>query len=286
MTSQVERYATLSGKAFSSRTIDLGRWKSLASSTAMLMLIIMVLFPLLTLLLISLLPYYFVPTLADLHSLTLKHYHDILEDDRVIRAVWNSLRLAIGGATLCMLLAVLISYITVKTKIPGRGILEGLAFIPWAFPGAALAIGLLWAYVNFPIPVFNTLWILLIAYISRFLPYGLRATNSTIIQIHQELEEASVTCGAGFATTLRRVLIPLMRPGIMAGWILLATQFIREFGTSIFLYSPGAEPMGPLIYFLYQDNRYGTVGALGLLVCIISLTLISVGLRFTRLEMR
>jgi len=169
-------------------------------------------------------------------------------------------------------------------KIPGRGILEGLAFVPWAFPRTTLAIGLLWAYVDFPLPVFNTLWIRLIAYISRFLPYGIRATNSTIIQIHKELEETSVACGAGFAITFRRIMMPLMRPGIIGGWILLATQFIREFGTSIFLYSPGAEPMGPLIFFLYQDTRYGIIGALGLLVCTISMILAAVGLRYTRME--
>ena len=90
-------------------------------------------------------------------------------------------------------------------------------FVPWAFLEAALAIGLLRAYVDFPLPVFNTLWILLIAYISRILPYGIRVTNSTIIQIHKELEEASVACGAGFAITFRRIVMPPMRPGIMAG---------------------------------------------------------------------
>ena len=284
MTSQVERYVTVTGKGFRPHVIDLGKWKGLASGVAIVMLSIMVVFPLLTLLLISLLPYYHTPTWADLQTLTLENYRYIIADDRVLRAVWNSLRLAVGGATLCIIFASLISYITVKTRIAGRGILEGLAFIPWAFPGTALAIGLLWAYVDFPIPVYNTLWILLVAYITRYLPYGLRAVTSTIIQIHNELEEASVVCGAGFIATFRRILIPLMRPGMIAGWILLVTIFMREFGTSIFLYSPSAEPMGPLIFFLYQDGFYGTVGALGLLVCAISMALIAVARRYARIE--
>ena len=183
-----------------------------------------------------------------------------------------------------MLLASIVSYITVKTRIAGRGILEGLAFIPWAFPGTALAIGLLWAYIDFPIPIYDTLWILLIAYMTRFLPYGIRAVSSTIIQIHNELEEASSACGAGFITTFRRILIPLMRPGMVAGWILLATIFMREFGTSIFLYSPGSEPIGPLLFFLYDDGLYGAVGALGLLVCIISITLVAMVRKYARIE--
>ena len=121
-----------------------------------------------------------------------------------------------------MLLASLASYITVRTKIAGRGIIEGLVFIPWAFPGTAMALGLLWAYVDFPIPIYATIWIILIAYVTRFLPYGMRAVSSTIIQVHKELEEASIACGAGFLGDFRRVLIPMMRPGVIAGWIILS----------------------------------------------------------------
>ena len=175
-----------------------------------------------------------------------------------------------------MLLAALVSYFTVKTKIPGRGLLEGLVFIPWAFPGVAMALGLLWAYVDFPIPIYATIWILLIGYVTRFLPFGLRAVTSTIIQIHSELEEASTACGAGFIATFRRVIFPLMRPGVMAGWIILATIFIREFSISIFLYSPGAEPLGPLLYFFYLDGEYGRMAAVGLVISAISVVLIAI----------
>lgn len=283
MTSQVERYATVTGKGYRPQAIDLGKWKLVVSGIALVILSIMVVLPICTLLLLSLLPYYHVPSWSDLGTLTLKHYRFLVQEERVLTALWNSLVLAVGGATLCMLLASIVSYITVKTKIAGRGILEALAFVPWAFPGTALAIGLLWAYVQFPLPVYNTLWILLIAYVTRFLPYGLRATNSTIIQIHNDLEEASLSCGAGFFATFRRVLVPLMRPGLIAGWILLATTFMREFGTSIFLYSPGAEPIGPLIYFFYLDNLYGAVGALGLLVCSISMMLVALAGRLARI---
>ena len=108
-----------------------------------------------------------------------------------------------------MILASLAAYITVRTKIAARGIIEGLVFIPWAFPGTAMALGLLWAYVDFPIPIYATIWIILIAYVTRFLPYGLRAVTSTIIQVHKELEEASIVCGAGFLATFRRVLMPM-----------------------------------------------------------------------------
>ncbi|MBI2348530.1 MAG: iron ABC transporter permease [Deltaproteobacteria bacterium] len=249
---------------------------------AFILLTLMVILPFMVLLLMSVLPYYHVPTWETWKNLTLDNFRYIADNDRVYRAFGNSLFLAIVGASLCMLLASLTSYITVRTKIAARGLLEGLVFIPWAFPGTALALGLLWAYVDFPIPVYATIWIIMIAYVTRFLPYGLRAVSSTIIQIHRELEEASIVCGAGFLATFRRILIPMMRPGVVAGWIILATIFMREFSASLFLYSPGSEPLGPLLYFLYLDGMRGRVAAIGLVISLISIILIAIAQRLSR----
>ena len=91
-----------------------------------------------------------------------------------------------------MLLAALTAWVTTKTRVAGRGVIEGLTFIPWAFPGTALAIGLLWTYVYVPLPIYGTLWILLIGYITRFLHYGLRSITSTIVQLHDDLTQASM----------------------------------------------------------------------------------------------
>lgn len=281
-TSQVESFSTVTGKGFRPHQIDLGGWRTLASAVAFILLTLMVILPFMVLLLMSVLPYYHVPTWETWKNLTLDNFRYIADNDRVYRAFGNSLFLAIGGASLCMLLASLTSYITVRTKIAARGLLEGLVFIPWAFPGTALALGLLWAYVDFPIPIYATIWIIMIAYVTRFLPYGLRAVSSTIIQIHKELEEASVVCGAGFLATFRRILIPMMRPGVMAGWIILATIFMREFSASLFLYSPGSEPLGPLLYFLYLDGMRGRVAAIGLVISLISVVLIAIAQRLSR----
>src|SRR5207245_6583796 len=124
---------------------------------------------------ISLLPYYQVPTLETLRHATLVHYGRLFRDDRVTRAVLHSLFLAVSGATAAMGLAAPIAYVTVKTRVSGRGALEGLPFLPWAFPGTALALGLLWAYVRVPAPLYATLLLLLLGYVTRFLPYRLRA---------------------------------------------------------------------------------------------------------------
>ena len=282
-TSRVETFATVTGKGYRPHTIDLGRWKLAASAGALAILALMVILPVSMLLLTSLLPYYQVPTMESLQQVTLKHYAYIFENERVYRAMGNSLFLAVAGATAAMLLAAMTAYITVKTRVWGRGVLEGLTFLPWAFPGTALAIGLLWGYVQMPAPIYGTIWILLIAYVTRFLPYGLRAVTSTIVQIHNELEEASRACGGGFWTTFRRVLFPLMRPGLIAGWILLATIFMREFSLSLFLYSPASEPVGPLLYFLWLDGLTGPLGALGMLVSVVSIVLVAVARRYARI---
>ncbi len=283
-TSRVEAFATVTGRGYRSHTIDLGPWRFAASGVAGAILILMVVLPVGILFFISILPYYQVPTLETVKHATLVHYGRIFQSARVYRAVLHSLFLAISGATVAMGLAALVAYVTVKTKVAGRGVLEGLTFLPWAFPGTAFAIGLLWAYVRIPLPIYASIWILLIGYVTRFLPYGLRSVTSTIIQIHREMEEAAWTSGAGFWITFKRILIPLMRPGIVVGWILLATIFIREFSLSLFLYTPSSEPIGPLLYFMWLDGQTGSVGALGVLVSVISAALIIVARRYSRLE--
>jgi iron(III) transport system permease protein len=147
-----------------------------------------------------------------------------------------------------MFLSTLTAWVTTKSKAVGRSVIEALTFIPWAFPGTALAIGLLWTYVYIPLPIYGTLWILMIGYITRFLPYGLRTMTGTIVQLHDDLQQASMVCGASFLTTFRRILLPLLRPGFIAGWILLASIYLREFSTSVFPPCPIPRPL--LIIFM------------------------------------
>ena len=274
LTSRSERYVTVTGRGYRPTIIDLGRWRYLAAGIAGSILILIVVLPFLVLVYVSLISYVHVPSAKTWELLTLEHYYTNLTDLRTYRAMQNSLFLALVGATLCMLLAAITAWVTTKIKGKGSGLIEALTFIPWAFPGTALAIGLLWAYVYVPLPIYGTIWILLIGYITRFLPYGLRTMTSTVVQIHNDLQEASMVCGAGFLTTFRRVLLPLLRPGFIAGWIILATIYLREFSMSIFLYSPGSEPLGPLLYHFYVDGNLGPMCSLALIVSLVCVTLI------------
>jgi iron(III) transport system permease protein len=282
LTARTERYVTVTGRGYRPTIIDLGKWRYTASLVAGLILLLIVILPFIILVYVSFVTYIHVPGAKTWELLTLDNYRSNLTDSRTFRALQNSVILAVGGATLCMLIASVTAWVTTKTKSAGRGLIEALTFIPWAFPGTALAIGLLWTYVYVPLPIYGTLWILLIAYITRFLPYGLRAMTSTVVQIHGDLPEASMACGAGFVTTFRRVLLPLLRPGFIAGWIILATIYLREFSTSIFLYSPGSEPLGPLLYHFYVDGNLGPMCSLALIVSAVCITLILIARRIGR----
>ncbi len=279
LTARSERYVTVTGRGYRPTIIDLGKWRYPAAGIAGLILTLIVVLPFLVLIYVSFITYVHVPGNKTWELLTLDNYRSNLSDARTYRALKNSLLLAVGGATLCMLLAALTAWVTTKTKVAGRGAIEALTFIPWAFPGTALAIGLLWTYVYVPLPIYGTLWILLIAYITRFLPYGLRTMTSTIVQLHDDLPQASLACGAGFLTTFRRILLPLLRPGFIAGWIILSTIYLREFSTSVFLYSPGSEPLGPLLYHFYVDGNLGPMCSLALIVSVICVVMIVIARR-------
>ncbi|MEE9550874.1 MAG: iron ABC transporter permease [Candidatus Binatia bacterium] len=283
LTVRSERYVTVTGRGYRPTLIDLGRWRYMAAGIAGSILFLIVVLPFAVLIYGSVVSYIHVPTEKTLSLLTLEHYTYNMTDPRTYKAIKNSLFLAVTGATLCMLLASITAYIIVKTKTAGRGIIEALTFLPWAFPGAALAIGLLWVYIYIPLPIYSTIWIILIGYITRFLPYGLRSMTSTIVQIHNELEDASKISGAGFLQTFRRILLPLMKPGFIAGWIILATIYLREFSISVFLYAPSAEPIGPLLYHFFIDGEIGPMCSLAVVVSVISMALIVVARRLGKI---
>jgi iron(III) transport system permease protein len=282
LTMRSERYVTVTGRGYRPTIIDLGKWRYGASALAGLILIMIVVLPLLVMIYVSFVSYVHVPSARTWELLTLDNYRSNFGDTRTYRAFQNSIFLAVGGATLCMLIAALTAWVTTKSRTVGRGVIEALTFIPWAFPGTALAIGLLWTYVYMPLPIYGTLWILMIAYITRFLPYGLRTMTSTIVQLHDDLPQASMACGASFMTTFRRILLPLLRPGFLAGWIILATIFLREFSASVFLYSPGSEPLGPLLYHFYVDGNLGPMCSLALIISMVCVTLIMIARKIGR----
>jgi iron(III) transport system permease protein len=146
--------------------------------------------------------------------------------------------------------------------------------LPLGFPGVVLAYGLLQAWINPPLVLYSTIWILFIAYMTRYLPIGVRATSATLVQIHQELEESSLSCGASWLQTFQRVTLPLLKPGMIAGWILLFLAFSRELSASILLYAPGTEVLSVVLYDLQQNGQFREISALAFIQIAASVVLV------------
>jgi iron(III) transport system permease protein len=179
-----------------------------------------------------------------------------------------------------MLLTSIISWITVRTRIPGRSLLDAVTFLPITFPGIVLGVSLIWVYLTLPIPIYGTLWILLVAYITRYMPYGIRTVSSSMVQIHAELEEAAHISGASWLQTFGRIILPLLRPGLVAGWIYVVIVSMRELSSSILLYSSRSLILSVLIFDLWDGGQFTIVAALSVLMIVglILLVVIAYGL--------
>ena len=276
LSSSGSKYATMTGKGFRPRQIDLGPWRWVAASVFILYFSLIVLLPFAVLLWSSFQKFYSVPSMAALGNLTLDPYRFVLSYPNLGRSVWNSLLLSFGSATLIMLITSVICWIVVKTKLPGRWLLDNLASLPMVFPGLVLGLALMIFYLNVDVGVYGTMWILLIAYVTRFMPYGLRFNTTSMLQIHKELEESAAMSGASWATTFRRIVLPLLKPGMLAGWIYIMIVSIRELSSSILLYSPGTEVISIIIWELWENGQYVELSALGVLFILMLFALVMV----------
>ena len=266
LSSQGSRYSTMTGKGFRPRTIDLGPWRWAAAGAFVAYFVLIVILPFLVLLWSSFQRFYSVPSMQALQNLTLDAYRFVFTYPTLATSVWNSLLLAFGSATLIMLITSVICWIVVKTKIPGRWLLDNLASLPMVFPGLVLGLSIMIFYLNVDIGIYGTIWIMFIAYITRFLPYGLRYNTTSMLQIHKELEESAAMSGASWSTTFWRIILPLLKPGLLAGWIYIVIVSIRELSASILLYSPGTEVVSITIWELWENGQYVELSALGVLL--------------------
>jgi len=276
LSSRGNKYATMTGKGFRPRQIDLGGWRYVAVAVFLLYFFFIVVLPFAVLLWSSFQRFYSVPSLEAIQRMTLDPYRTILSYPSLWRSVWNSLALALGCATIIMLVTSVICWIVVKTRLPGRWLLDNIASLPMVFPGIVLGLSIMILYLYVPIGVYGTIWILLIAYVTRFLPYGLRYNTTSMLQIHKELEESAAMSGASWATTFRRIILPLLKPGLVAGWIYIMIVSIRELSSSILLYSPGNEVLSILIWELWENGQYVELSALGVMFIIALFVLVMI----------
>jgi iron(III) transport system permease protein len=286
LTAESDKYVTISSRGYRPTVIELGRARIPLFTIVAVLSLFMIVLPVAVLLYTSFVPYTMVPSTRAFSLMSLKHWSDVLQDPLSLLALKNSLFLALAGATLGVLLSVFVGYAIVKVKTRASGILESLSFLSFSFPGIVIGVGFMWFFVQ--TPLYATIWALLIGYIATYLPYGVRPMASAFVQVHAHLEESSLVCGASYLTTMRRIIVPLLIPGIVSAWILMATMFVRELTLSVVLSRPGTEVLAVQILRFADDGLWGKLSALGIIMILISTSLVVlatlVGARFRTVE--
>ncbi|MDR3220659.1 MAG: iron ABC transporter permease [Candidatus Accumulibacter sp.] len=193
----------------------------------------------------------------DLENMTWANYNFILfEWDLTRGAIWNSVMLGISAALITMFAGVIISYVIVKMKVRGKGFLEFLGMLPFSVPGSVIALGVILAWSGkFGINIYNTVWIILVAYIARYMAFSLKANSAALEQVHDSLVEAARAAGASMAQALRDIVMPLVRPGMVAAFFLIFLPSLRELTVSVLLYGPTTRTIGVAIYTLNEDGE-------------------------------
>ena len=238
-------FVTITGKAYRPRVMNVGRLRVVLLGVCVGYLVIAVVLPLLTIVYASFQRLATAFPRAD--NFTLANYATALSLDAVRSALWNSLLLGLGTASIGILLMGFLSWMIYRSRLPGAGAIEYLLMFPQAVPRLVFAFGMLWAWLVFPVPIYGTLWLLLIAYLTVFLPLGLRTISGVMLQIDRTLDESAQMCGASWGYRMRTVTMPLLRPGLVAAWLLLFIASVRELGASILLMGPKAKVITPAI---------------------------------------
>jgi iron(III) transport system permease protein len=252
------RYTVISGKSVHPAELKLRsvRYPLFLCVAAFVFFISII--PVLSMVLTALVKYWGAP--LALKNFTLSNFIYILNLESGRRAIVNSLFLAGASATITMFAGVVISYLHVKAKLKGARALDFLATVPYAVPHTVIAISMILAWAKPPVSLYGTLWIIMAAYFAVYLPFAVRTTNSTLQQVHDSLEEAARASGAKVLPRLRDIILPLARPGMIAGWILVFMPALRELTVSILLYTHRTETIGVVVYNM-QDAGYREIAA-------------------------
>jgi iron(III) transport system permease protein len=265
-------YVTITGKAFRPRVADIGPLRYLLLGVCLLYLFAAVGLPLITLLYASLQKIAVAFPAAG--NWTLDNFRVAVTMNAVRSALGNSLLLGFATATIGVVLMGLLAWLIYRSRLPASGLIEYVVMFPQAVPRLVFAFGLMWAWVVFPIPIYGTLWLLLIAYLTVFLPLGVRTIAGVMLQIDKSLEECAQMCGASWGFRVRTVTIPLLVPGLVAAWLLLFIASVRELGASILLMGPHSKVITPSIV----ESWFGTSSELTAALALIQTLVVAVAM--------
>jgi iron(III) transport system permease protein len=264
------KYQIIGGKSFRPMELKLRGLRYPLLAVCIIYILITIVMPTITIFLVGGLKTYGLPFTAE--NLSLDNYKYVLFKWQLTKdAIRNSVVLGFSAAVITMFAGVIISYVLVKMKVRGKGILEFLGMLPFSVPGSVIALGVILAWSGkFGINLYNSVWIILVAYIARYMAFSLKANSAALEQIHDSLTEAARACGATMGRTLRDIVLPLARPGMTSAFFLIFLPALRELTVSVMLYSPLTRTLGVAIYTLNEDGQTVYSAALaGIALCII-----------------
>lgn len=266
------RYQIIAGKSFRPTEIRLRGLRLPLLAFCIAYIGFTIVLPTVTIFLVGGLNTYGLP--ISLENMTFDNYYHILfEWDLTRDAIWNSIGLGLAAALITMFAGVIISYVIVKMKVPGKGILEFLGMLPFSVPGSVIALGVILAWSGkYGVNIYNSIWIILVAYIARYMAFALKANSAALEQVHDSLVEAARASGATMWQALRDIVIPLVRPGMVAAFFLIFLPALRELTVSVLLYGPTTRTIGVAIYTLNEDGETVYAAAMAGVALIIIVT--------------
>jgi iron(III) transport system permease protein len=273
-------HTTITGKAFRPRVMAMKRWRIPLAGVCWVYVFVAVILPMGALLLTSF--QRFATVILPESVFTLANYQTSLRMGPIRSALANSIILGLGVATVGVAIITVLVWIIYRSKVPGRATIEYLVMFPQAVPRMVFGLGLLWAWLNMPIPIYGTLWLLALAYFTVLLPLGVRTLGGVVLQIDKSLEECARMCGASWAYQLRTVTVPLLRPGIVAAWLLFFIASVRELGASIFLMGPHSKVIAPSIISSWFTSGTELTAAMAMIQSVTVLIALVILLRTAR----
>ncbi len=261
-------FQTVTGKGYRPSVTKLGPWRWVTFAFCILFFIITVVLPVGQLAIGSFFRFF---GFYSVDMLTLEHYRAVFESRELWRAARNTAVLGLLGATATMVLGGIVAYVSTRTTWRGRRLIDALAWLPWMMPGMVLGVGFLWAFALLPgpIPIYGTIWALLLAYMALGTPIAVRVMSSAYHQLSFDLEECSRVHGASWLQTLWRILIALAWPAFAVGWVLTFFGIMRELSASILLYSVGSEVLSVVLLKMWTNGNAEQVSVVGLMMMLL-----------------
>lgn len=282
-TKHANRFVTVTGKSFRIRPYKLGRWRGPAFGFVCLYFFLATLAPIGILIWTSLMPYQAPVSLGMIERITLGNHLAFFTNNRAVEAAENSVVIAIVASTAVALLAALVSWVVVRSRAAGRKLIDVLAFLPLAVPGTMIGVALIYVYLTLSfLPIYGSIWIIAIAYITTYIAFGSRATNNVMLQLSPELEEAARTSGAGWLRIMRAVVIPLTLPAILAVWIWVMAHCMRELSSALLLQGFDNKTVPVLLWGYWSGGEPNKASAVGVWLVAAMVVLVSLWQVLTR----